>query len=77
MFQAPPYCSQGDCPLSTSLTNSEDALLQGNYLNLTYMLENLNIIHDLHILFWMVIDLCTEIGLYMFVLLFIFKEELF
>lgn len=29
MFQASPRCSQGDCPLSTSLTNSEDAVLQG------------------------------------------------
>ncbi|XP_042745120.1 microcephalin isoform X2 [Lagopus leucura] len=28
-FQAPLCCSQGDCPLSTSVTNSEDPLLQG------------------------------------------------
>ncbi|XP_042679328.1 microcephalin isoform X3 [Centrocercus urophasianus] len=28
-FQAPLCCSQGDCPLSTSVTNSEDTLLQG------------------------------------------------
>lgn len=50
-FQAPLCCSQGDCPLSTCVTNSEDPLLQGNYLNFTYMLENLNMVHDLYILF--------------------------
>ncbi|XP_065586870.1 microcephalin [Cyrtonyx montezumae] len=29
MFRTPPCCSQGDCPLSACLTNSEGALLQG------------------------------------------------
>lgn len=38
MSQTPPHSLPGDCPLSTCLTNAEDASLQGNsqpYLNIT------------------------------------------